>query len=114
MKRLVVGPFNRVEGDLEVSLDVSNAQVQSAYVNSPMYRGFEQILKDKHPLDALVYVPRICGICSVAQSAASARALAQAMGLQAPENGQLAANLTLAAENIADHLSHFYLFFMPD
>jgi Ni,Fe-hydrogenase I large subunit len=71
MKRLVVGPFNRVEGDLEVSLDVANGRVQSAYVNSPMYRGFEQILKDKHPLDALVYVPRICGICSVAQSAAA-------------------------------------------
>jgi hydrogenase large subunit len=114
MKRLVVGPFNRVEGDLEVSLDVENGSVQAAYVNSPMYRGFEQILKDKHPLDALVYVPRICGICSVAQSAASAQALANAMGLQSPENGRLSANLTLAAENIADHLSHFYLFFMPD
>jgi hydrogenase large subunit len=114
MKRLVVGPFNRVEGDLEVALDVADGRVQAAYVNSPMYRGFEQILKDKHPLDALVYVPRICGICSVAQSAASAQALAQAMGLQPPENGRLAANLTLAAENIADHLSHFYLFFIPD
>jgi hydrogenase large subunit len=114
MKRLVVGPFNRVEGDLEVSLDIADGRVQAAYVNSPMYRGFEQILKDKHPLDALVYVPRICGICSVAQSAAAAQALAHAMGLHPPENGRLAANLTLAAENIADHLSHFYLFFMPD
>ena len=114
MTRLVVGPFNRVEGDLEVTLDVADNQVQSAYVNSPMYRGFEQILRDKPPLDALVYVPRICGICSVAQSAASAQALADAMGLKAPENGRLAANLTLAAENLADHLSHFYLFFMPD
>jgi len=83
-------------------------------VNSPMYRGFEQILAGKHPLDALVYVPRICGICSVAQSAAAAQALAQSMGIQAPQNGILAANLTLAAENLADHLSHFYLFFMPD
>jgi hydrogenase large subunit len=114
MTRIVVGPFNRVEGDLEVTLDVAENQVQAAYVNSPMYRGFEQILRDKPPLDALVYVPRICGICSVAQSAASAQALADAMGLKSPENGRLAANLTLATENLADHLSHFYLFFMPD
>ncbi len=114
MKRIIVGPFNRVEGDLEVTLDVAAGRVQAAFVNSPMYRGFEQILAGKHPLDALVYVPRICGICSVAQSAASAQALAQAMNLQPPENGRLSANLTLAAENIADHLSHFYLFFMPD
>jgi len=114
MTRRIIGPFNRVEGDLEVTLDIKVGIVRAAYVNSPMYRGFEQILLGKHPLDALVYVPRICGICSVAQSAAAAQALAQGMGLQPPENGRLAANLTLAAENLADHLSHFYLFFMPD
>ena len=34
----------------------------------------EQILQGKAPHDALVYVPRICGICSVSQSVASARA----------------------------------------
>ncbi len=112
--RRVIGPFSRVEGDLEVTLEIADGRVSAAYVNSPMYRGFEQILHDKHPLDALVYVPRICGICSVAQSAAAAQALAQAMGLVAPRNGQLAARLTLAAENLADHLSHFYLYFMPD
>ena len=114
MTRLVIGPFNRVEGDLEVSLDVVDGRVAAAYVSSPLYRGFEQILAGKAPTDALVFVPRICGICSVAQSAAAARALAQASGLRPPDNGRLAANLTLAAENLADHLSHFYLFFMPD
>lgn len=114
MSRRIIGPFNRVEGDLEVTLEIESGRVRAAYVNSPMYRGFEQILAGKHPLDALVYVPRICGICSVAQSAAAAQALAQSMGIQAPQNGILAANLTLAAENLADHLSHFYLFFMPD
>lgn len=114
LTRRVIGPFNRVEGDLEVTLEIAHGRVKHAYVNSPMYRGFEQILQGKHPMDALVYVPRICGICSVAQSAASAQALAQVMQIVRPENGRLSADLTLAAENIADHLSHFYLFFMPD
>ncbi|HEX9180786.1 MAG TPA: nickel-dependent hydrogenase large subunit [Burkholderiales bacterium] len=114
MTRLVVGPFNRVEGDLEVTLDIADGAVRAAYVNSPMYRGFEQILVGKDPLDALVFAPRICGICSVSQSTAAARALAAAMELELPENGQLAANLVLAAENLADHLTHFYTFFMPD
>ena len=31
-----------------------------------------------------------------------------------PANGRLASNLILACENLADHLTHFYLFFMPD
>ena len=75
MSRLIVGPFNRVEGDLEVQLDVAQSRVRAAWVNSPMYRGFEQILPGKEPLDALVIVPRLCGICSVSQSVAAARAL---------------------------------------
>lgn len=112
--RRIVGPFNRVEGDLEVTLDIDAGRVVAAYVNSPLYRGFEQILEGKKPWDALVFVPRICGICSVAQSAAAARAIADASGLVAPDNGRLTANLTLAVENLADHLTHFYLFFMPD
>jgi Ni,Fe-hydrogenase I large subunit len=114
MTRLVVGPFNRVEGDLEVTLDVADGVVQAARVNSPMYRGFEQILLGKNPFDALVFAPRICGICSVSQSVAAAQALAQAMQLQPADNGRIAANLLLANENLADHLTHFYLFFMPD
>ena len=114
MTRLLVGPFNRVEGDLEVQLDVQGDRVASAQVNATMYRGFEQILQGKAPHDALVYVPRICGICSVSQSVASARALAHLGGIAMPANGQHASNVILATENLADHLTHFYLFFMPD
>ncbi|MEH6628316.1 MAG: nickel-dependent hydrogenase large subunit [Motiliproteus sp.] len=114
MTRLVVGPFNRVEGDLEVKLDIEDQQVQSAWVNCTLYRGFEQILKGKRPEDSLVYTPRICGICSVSQSVAASRALADLQGLEMPVNGQRVTNLVLANENMADHFSHFYLFFMPD
>ncbi len=114
MTRIVVGPFNRVEGDLEVSLDLADGRVQAAYVNSPLFRGFEQIMIGRAPLDALAIVPRICGICSVAQSAAAASALADAMGITPTPNGLLARHLIQATENLADHLTHFYLFFMPD
>ncbi|HEX7488754.1 MAG TPA: nickel-dependent hydrogenase large subunit, partial [Anaeromyxobacteraceae bacterium] len=114
MTRVVVGPFNRVEGDLEVALEVEGGAVRSAQVTSPLYRGFEQILLGKAPLDALAIVPRVCGICSVAQSAAAARALAAASGVRMPENGRLATDLVRATENLADHLTHFYIFFMPD
>lgn len=114
MSRLLVGPFNRVEGDLEVQLEIEAGQVRSAQVNATMFRGFEQILAGHAPLDALVYAPRICGICSVSQSISAARALAALADVQPPDNGLLAINLMAATENLADHLSHFYLFFMPD
>jgi hydrogenase large subunit len=114
LTRLVVGPFNRVEGDLEVRLEVADGRVSEARVVSPLYRGYEQILHGKDPRDALVIAPRICGICSVSQSMAAAYALADIQPLAMPPNGELATNLILACENLADHLTHFYLFFMPD
>ncbi len=114
MSRLIVGPFNRVEGDLEVSLSIKDGMVEEARVVSPLYRGFEQMLRGKAPEDALVLAPRICGICSISQSVAAARALEALTATYAPRNGQLSRNLISAMENVADHLTHFYLFFMPD
>lgn len=114
MTRRIIGPFNRVEGDLEVKVEIADGAVREAWVTSPLYRGFEHILRGKPPRDALVYAPRICGICSVSQSVAAARAIAAAQGLEPMPNGILAIDLMLAAENVADHLTHFYMFFMPD
>jgi len=114
MTRLIVGPFNRAEGDLEVKLDIEDDHVARSTIVAPLYRGFERILSGKDPRDALVYAPRICGICSISQSTAAAQALAILQKVRTPPNGQLAANTILAAENIADHLTHFYMFFMPD
>ncbi|HHI70980.1 MAG TPA: HupV protein, partial [Rhodobacteraceae bacterium] len=114
MSRLIVGPFNRVEGDLEVRLEIAEGEVARAEVVSPLYRGFENMLRGKDVRDALVIAPRICGICSVSQSVAAARAIAAVQGLVPAPNGQLVTNIVHAAENLADHLTHFYLFFMPD
>lgn len=112
--RLIVGPFNRVEGDLEVKLTIEEGRVVRAEVVSTLFRGFERMLGGRHPDDALVIVPRICGICSVSQSVAAARALADLSGTTMPIDGERALNLIHAAENAADHLTHFNLFFMPD
>ncbi len=145
MSRIIVGPFNRVEGDLEVQLEMTDNRVHSAWIKPTLFRGFETMLLGRNPSDVLVYAPRICGICSVSQSVAAAKALSQIYGLTPTENGQKllrhlfsitigsrgqstvtnlrpdanrkwskAINLMLANENVADLLTHFYLFFMPD
>ena len=114
MTRLVIGPFNRVEGDLELTLDITEGRVAEARVSTTLYRGFEQILAGRPAADALSIAPRICGICSLSQSMAAAAALRSLSGARPPRNGELAASIAHAAENIADHFTHFYLFFMPD
>ena len=111
---LLVGPFNRVEGDLEIRLDIADGKVAAAYANSPLFRGFERILLGKPPTEALTITPRICGICSISQSAAAARALADAAGIAPAPEGEKVAALLHGVENLADHITHFNLFFMPD
>lgn len=114
MTELLIGPFNRVEGDLEVRLEIEGDRVRAAYANSPLYRGFEVMMAGRDPRDALTITPRICGICSISQSYAAALALGQASGAEMTEAGARAASILHAVENLADHVTHFYLFFMPD
>lgn len=113
-RTLIAGPFNRVEGDLEIHLDVKDGRVSAARVNSPLFRGFERMLAGRPPSDALTLTPRICGICSISQSAAAALALAEAGGVTPAPDGARAAALMHGVENMVDHLTHFHLFFMPD
>ncbi|WP_428523475.1 nickel-dependent hydrogenase large subunit [Roseibium sp.] len=113
-RNLLVGPFNRVEGDLEIRLEVADGKVSAAFANSPLYRGFEPMLLGKAPIDALTITPRICGICSISQSAAAAAALGSAAGRPPAPQGALATALLHAIENVCDHLTHFNLFFMAD
>ena len=97
-----------------MTLDLAEGRVRSARVTAPLYRGFERMLEGRDPRDALTITPRICGICSISQSAAAARALASAMGMEPAPQGARVAALLHAVENAADHLTHFHLFFMPD
>jgi coenzyme F420-reducing hydrogenase alpha subunit len=59
MTRITIGPFNRVEGDLEVKLDIEDGVVASAEVTVPLYRGFEQILEGRPTSPMPRKMPRI-------------------------------------------------------
>src|ERR1700741_5136504 len=85
--------LNRVEGDLEVRLDVEDNMVRDSWCVGTMYRGYEQVLVGRAPSDVLVIVPRICGICSTAQLYAGGRALEDAWGIQPAPTGGSVRNL---------------------
>ena len=63
-RRFIQLEMNRVEGDLQIKLEVEANTVTDAWCIGSMYRGYEQILVGREPTDALVIGPRICGICS--------------------------------------------------
>ena len=113
-KKIQVLPLNRVEGDLEIHLELDNRMVSEARSVGTMYRGFENLLKGRAPLDGLVITPRICGICSTAQLKAAVKALDMIVRVRVPDNAVRVRNVTLMAEQLQNDLRHAFLLFMPD
>ena len=106
--------LNRVEGDLELSVEIEKGAVKNAYSSGTMYRGFERMLVGRGALDGLVITPRICGICTSAHLNAAAKALDMITGAAPPANAILIRNLTMIAEYLQSDMRHCFLMFMPD
>lgn len=115
MARLTVDiDLNRVEGDLELQVDIEDGIIVDARCIGTMYRGFEQILIGRAPCDALVITPRVCGICGTAHLYAAVRALEQLGGIRPTEHATGIRNLCLMAETLQSDLRQSFLFFTPD
>ena len=107
-------PLNRSEGDLEIHLEMDNEMVSEARSVGTMYRGFENLLKGRAPLDGLVITPRICGICSTSHLKAAVKALDMIAEVSVPDDAIRVRNLTLMAEQLQNDLRHTFLLFTPD
>lgn len=107
-------PLNRVEGDLEIRVEVKDGIVTDSWSSGTMYRGFENILAGRGPLDGLVITPRICGICSTTHLTAAARALDMIAGATVPDHARRIRNITLMVENVQSDMRHAFLLFAPD
>ena len=112
--RTINVPLNRVEGDLEVRVELDGGVVTDAWSAGTMYRGIENMLVGRGAYDGLVITPRVCGICGTAHLTAAARALDAISGAAMPRNGQLARNLALMTESMQSDLRHGILMFMAD
>ncbi|MEW6067312.1 MAG: nickel-dependent hydrogenase large subunit [Nitrospirota bacterium] len=113
-KTINISPFNRVEGDLEINVDVKDGIVQNARSKGVMFRGFEIMLKGRCPMDSIVFTPRICGICGASHGIASSVAMRNAWKCKMPDNAYRVKNIVLAIEILMSHLTHFYMLFAPD
>lgn len=106
--KISIDPFTRIEGHLAISLELEGNTVVGSKCTGEMFRGFEQILKGRSPLDAQQIAQRICGVCPVSHGIASVLAQEQAYGTTVPDNGRLIRDIMLAANYIQSHITHFY------
>ena len=109
----------RIEGEAKLHCTWSNKKVSDARIDFLNFRGIEYILEGKSPLDALVYTPRICGICGQAHLKATVEALENVYEninekLQVTQKAKLLREIGLNIEIIDSHLKWFYMFIMPD
>ena len=105
MTSLVIDPITRLEGHLkmEVTLD-SNNNVTEAKVAGNLFRGFENMLKNRPPKDAAFLTQRICGVCPISHAVASVKAVENAKGFHPNHQALLLRNLVLGANHLDSNI----------
>jgi len=112
---VTISPVTRIEGHLAVHTETEEIgsagdgfRVSSAHCEGEMFRGFEQILRGRDPLDAQQITQRICGVCPVSHGIASVRAQEQAYKIKLTHNARLLQVLIQAANFLQSHILQFY------
>lgn len=111
--------IERIEGEARLKLNWKYKKIADAQIEFLNFRGFEYMLKNKPALDALIYTPRICGICGQAHLLTTVNALENLYEtanekLLITNKAKILRELGLVIEIIDSHIKWFYMFIMPD
>jgi len=106
--------MQRVEGEAELQLLWKDGIVEDARISIPTSRGIEKVLIGRPYMDALVIVPRVCGICGHAHLMACVQALEDILGVVPTKKARLVRTITQSLEVLQNHIKWFYLFLMPE
>ena len=107
-ERIVIDPITRIEGHLRVEAVIEGGKIKDAYSSGTMVRGIENIVRDRDPRDAWVFVGRVCGVCTSIHSLCSVRAVEHALDITIPPNAEMVRNIMEAVLYMHDHTVHFY------
>lgn len=119
MKRISREIIERIEGEAGLELTWEAGRVVDAKVKFINFRGIERILEGRHPLDALVIAPRVCGICSHAHVTAVVQALEDCYAeagkpLVLTQKAIDIRTIVLNAEKIQNHMKWFVFSLLPE
>jgi hydrogenase large subunit len=106
----------RVAGALSFHtvVDLDQRKVLEAHLGTSLFRGYELILKDRGPSDAVHIASRVCGLCGGVHAVTSAMALEMAYGIAPPPLAIVTRNLGESAEYLFDHPQSLFLLAGPD
>jgi len=114
--RITLDPLTRLSSGLRITVELKDGYVVSAACSGMAYRGLEQMLLNRSPMDAVYLTQRICGMCSASHATAAAGAIESACEAtgSVPRDALIVRNLLNGFEWLRSHLEHLYLGFMPD
>src|SRR5262245_3473021 len=116
LRNFDLGPVVRISGSLDfhIVIDFDQRKTLDARAGAPLFRGYELILEDREPSDAIHLSSRVCGLCGGANAIASALSLEMANGAPPPPLAIVARNLGASAEFLFDHPRQLFLNAGPD
>jgi NAD-reducing hydrogenase large subunit len=112
---ITIKPVTRIEGHgkVTVTLDEHGA-VTDARLHVTQFRGFEKFCEGRPFYEMPSLVERICGICPVSHSIASAKACDAVLGVQIPKPARILRRLLNCGEFIESHALSFFHLSGPD
>ncbi len=114
-RTIIIEPVTRVEGHGKITIVLDDkGNVADAQFHVTQLRGFEKFCEGRPYSEMPSLVERICGICPISHSIASAKACDQILGVRIPETGDKLRRLVNCGEFIQSHALSFFYLSAPD
>jgi NAD-reducing hydrogenase large subunit len=114
-KRIVIDPVTRIEGHAKISIFMDDAgNVSDAEFHVVEFRGFEKFCEGRPYTEMPGITQRICGICPVSHTLASAKAGDALMAVNIPPAADKLRRLLNLGQFIQSHALSFFHLSAPD
>lgn len=114
-KRIVIDPVTRIEGHAKISIFLDDAgNVSDAEFHVVEFRGFEKFCEGRPFTEMPGITQRICGICPVSHTLASAKAGDALMSVNIPPAADKLRRLLNLGQFIQSHALSFFHLSAPD
>lgn len=114
-QQFVIEPVSRIEGHGKITITLDDqGQVADARLQVTQFRGFEKFCEGRPFSEMVSLVQRICGICPISHSLASAKVCDAIMGVRVPETAIQLRRLLNCGEFIQSHALSFFYLSSPD
>ena len=114
-QQIVIEPITRIEGHGKITIQLdSTGTVSDAQVHVTQFRGFEKFCEGRPFYEMPSLTERICGICPISHSLASAKACDAILGVRIPEPATKLRRLLNCASFIQSHALSFFHLSAPD